>query len=520
MVHFITELSKYLMIILFAAYAFSSYVVLKYRDGGIRSQKLYRWQVFCMFFIHLDAFAVIFAQTQEIKVLVFYAAQVAFILFMFLIYKIIYKRSAKILVNHMCMLMIIGFIILTRLDFENALRQFEIACAAAVLSIFVPLLIRKLKVLRKFTWIYAVIGIGALGAVFALGATTYGAKLSFTIAGITVQPSEFIKIVFVFFCACMLFNVKEFKRILITTIVAAIHVLILVASTDLGAALIFFITYIVMLYVATRNPIYLFGGLGVGALAAVAASKVFSHVRVRIIAWKDPFSVIDSQGYQIAHSLFAIGTGGWAGMGLFQGMPEKIPVNSSDFVFAVISEEMGGIFAICVILVCFSCYLMTLNVAMQIKDSFYKLIALGLGTVYGFQVFLCIGGVIKFIPLTGVTLPFISSGGSSLLCTIIMFAIIQGLYILRQDEGDADERSKVIETVNEKKSKSNAGYHRPQSGVRSEVDFKVGPGSPKKQNPENKAKYRSENCQKDRSAKKPEGRRRRSGFDNDIEELW
>lgn len=477
MVHFITELSKYLMIILFAAYTFSSYAVVKYKDGGIRSQKLYRWQVFCMMFIHLDAFAVIFAQTQEIKVLIFYAAQVAFILFMFLIYKIIYKRSAKILVNHMCMLMVIGFIILTRLDFDNALRQFEIACVSAVLSIFVPLLIRKMKVLRKFTWVYAVIGILALGAVMALGATTYGAKLAFTIAGITVQPSEFIKIVFVFFCACMLYNAKDFKRIFITTIVAAIHVLILVASTDLGAALIFFITYIVMLYVATRNPVYLFGGLGVGALAALLASKVFSHVQVRIIAWKDPFSVIDNQGYQITQSMFAIGTGGWAGMGLFQGMPEKIPVRESDFVFAAISEEMGGIFALCIILVCFSCYIMTLNVAMQIKDMFYKLIALGLGTVYGVQVFLCIGGVIKFIPSTGVTLPFISSGGSSLLCTIIMFAIIQGLYILRQDEGDSDERSKVIEKVTEQEVR----HHRPQSGKDS---------------------------------------KRRTRLDNDIEELW
>ncbi len=501
MVHFITELSKYLMIILFAAYALCSYVVFKYRDGGIRSQKLYRWQVFCIIFIHLDGFVVIFAQTQQIKTLVFYAAQVAFILFMFLIYKIIYKRSAKILVNHMCMLMVIGFIVLTRLDFDNAIRQFEIACIAAVLSIFVPLLIRKLKMLRKFTWIYALIGIGALGAVFVLGATTYGAKLAFTVFGITIQPSEFIKIVFVFFCACMLYNVREFKQILITTIVAAVHVLILVASTDLGAALIFFITYIVMLYVATRNPVYLFGGLGVGALAAFAASKIFYHVQVRIIAWQDPFSVIDDQGYQIAHSMFAIGTGGWAGMGLFQGMPEKIPVRSSDFIFAVISEEMGGIFALCVILVCFSCYLMTLNVAMQIKDSFYKLIALGLGTVYGFQVFLCIGGVIKFIPLTGVTLPFISSGGSSLLCTIVMFAIIQGLYIVRQDEGESDERSKVIERANEKTGKTDIRHHRPESGKRTDRKPEKRPESKPEKKPETKS-------------------RPKSGFDHDIEDLW
>lgn len=125
-------------------------------------------------------------------------------------------------------------------------------------------------------------------------------------------------------------------------------------------------------------------------------------------------------------------------MGLYQGMPNKIPVVEQDFVFSAISEEMGGIFALCLIMVCVSCFLMFLNVAMQMKDQFYKLVALGLGTVYGFQVFLTIGGVTKFIPSTGVTLPLVSYGGSSLLSTMIVFAIVQGLYILRQDEGDSN----------------------------------------------------------------------------------
>lgn len=123
------------------------------------------------------------------------------------------------------------------------------------------------------------------------------------------------------------------------------------------------------------------------------------------VAWKNPLGVIDKEGYQICQSLFAIGTGGWFGMGLYQGMPDKIPVVEQDFVFAAISEELGGVFALCLLLVCVSCYLMFLNIAMQIRDQFYKLIALGLGTVYGFQVFLTIGGVTKFIPSTGVTLP-------------------------------------------------------------------------------------------------------------------
>mgnify|MGYP005773478867 FL=1 len=146
--------------------------------------------------------------------------------------------------------------------------------------------------------------------------------------------------------------------------------------------------------------------------------------------------------YQVAQSLFAIGTGGWFGMGLFQGEPDTIPVASEDFIFSAIAEEMGIIFALCLILVCVSVYIMFLNIAMQLRSMFYKLVALGLGTCYIFQVFLTIGGVTKFIPSTGVTLPLVSYGGSSLVSTLIMFAIIQGLYILREDEEETIERKK------------------------------------------------------------------------------
>ena len=149
MVHLIAELSKYLMIILFAAYTFFSYSVLKHPVESERAQRIYHRQTACMFLIHLDAYIVIFVSTMEIKTLIFYAAQVAFVLFLFIIYKKIYKRAAQLIVNHMCMLMLIGFIILTRLGFDSAVRQFEIGCISAVITIFIPLLIRKMKALRR-----------------------------------------------------------------------------------------------------------------------------------------------------------------------------------------------------------------------------------------------------------------------------------------------------------------------------------------------------------------------------------
>jgi cell division protein FtsW (lipid II flippase) len=308
------------------------------------------------------------------------------------------------------------------------------------------------------TWIYAIAGLFALLVVLLFGATSYGAKLSVSIWKITVQPSEFVKILFVFFVAGMLHETTNFKQVCITTVVAAAHVLILVASKDLGGALIFFVTYLAMLYVATRKILYFLSGTLAGCIAAVVSYRMFSHVRVRVLAWQDPLSVAENEGYQVSQSLFGIGTGGWLGMGLFHGMPDKIPLVDQDFVFAGISEELGGAFALCLILVCVSCFLMFLNISMQMKDQFYKLTALGLGTVYGFQVFLNIGGTIKFIPSTGITLPLVSYGGSSLLCTMIIFAIIQGLYILRDAEGDYDDKKNNNAPVRKKGKKRKTGF--------------------------------------------------------------
>lgn len=439
MQNLIVELSKYLMILLFACYTFTCFHVLTGKKSVQRQKRILKKQTKFIFLIHLNAFTVIFTVQRDFNVLVAYAMQAALLCCILAIYKYIYKRASGLIVNNMCMLLAIGFIILYRLDAHKAVRQYEIAAAAVAVTLIVPFLIRKMLFLDKLTWVYAVIGISLLAAVAVLGSTSYGAKLSFTIAGIAIQPSEFVKILFVFCVASMLSKSTEFRQAVKATAVAAAHVLVLVVSKDLGAALIFFITYLIMLYVAARKPIYFIAGLMGGSVASAAAYKLFYHVRVRVIAWKDPLSVIDKEGYQVCQSLFAIGTGGWFGMGLYQGMPNKIPIVEEDFIFAAISEELGGIFAVCLIMVCASCYLMFLNIAMQIRNQFYKLVALGLGTVYGFQVFLTIGGVTKFIPSTGVTLPFISYGGSSLLSTFIIFAIIQGLYILREDEEAIDE---------------------------------------------------------------------------------
>lgn len=444
MVTIITEVSKYLMMILFACYAYECFSVLQSSASPERQKHILRRQQCFLFLIHLDAYLVIFAVKQELWVLAFFLMQELLICAIQLIYRFLYKKASRLVTNNLCMLLVISFIILMRLNEQKAVRQFIFAVTGTLVMLLVPFFIRHIHFLHKLPYLYAVAGIALLALVAVAGKTDYGAKLSFTFGPVSLQPSEFIKILFVFFVAAMFYHSTDFKQVVVTTALAAAHVLVLVISRDLGSASIFFITYLVMLYVATKNPGYLGLGAAAGTLAAFAAYKLFSHVRVRVTAWKDPLSVIDDQGYQVCQSLFAIGTGGWFGLGLYGGMPNKVPVADEDFVFAAISEELGSIFAICVILVCASCYLMFLNIAMQIHNQFYKLIALGLGTVYGFQVFLTIGGVIKFIPSTGVTLPLVSYGGSSLLSTLIIFAVIQGLYIIREDEvSDEKEHTKA-----------------------------------------------------------------------------
>ena len=435
MINIVVELSKYVILTLMIVYTFFCFYMVKKQNEEEKKESL-RKQLTLIFFMDFTAFLVIFLKTYDIRVVIFYGEMMAYFAIVQILYRLIYKKASMLLLNNMCMLLSIGFIMLCRLDIDSATRQLVIVAGGSAIALVIPVIIRKMKFLKNLTWVYAGLGIVLLAAVFLLAQTSYGAKLSL----MGIQPSEAIKITFVFFMAALLWRDVTFKKVVQATIVAGLHVGILVLSRDLGSAVIFFVAYLVMIYVSTKKPVYLGVGAAGGCAASVIAYHLFGHVRQRVSAWKDPMAVYQNEGYQIVQSLFAIGTGGWFGMGLCQGSPEKIPIVKNDFIFSAICEELGGIFAICLILVCMSFFLMIVNIAIQIENPFYKLIALGLGTEYAFQVFLTIGGATKFIPLTGVTLPLVSYGGSSVMCTILMIAIIQGLYIYREDEDEEIER--------------------------------------------------------------------------------
>ena len=433
MTNLIIQVSKYLIIILMALYTFQCFTVFHKKDDEAR-EYLFLRQNMLMFAIHFVAYTVLYLEKPELSLLLFYGAQVIYLAAVLVLFRNLYPLASKLLINNMCMLVCIGFIMITRLKYDSGVKQFKIAVVATVVALLIPVIIRKLRFITKMYWLYTLMGIGLLGLVAIAATATYGAKLSFTVGGISIQPSEFVKIIYVFAIAGLLSNARDFRRIIIATGLAALHVLILVVSKDLGSAMIFFVTYLVMLFVSTRNPFLVLTGIFAGSGAAVGAYFLFNHVRVRVQAWKDPFKDYQGGGYQICQSLFAISAGSWFGTGLCQGSPDAIPFVEQDFMFSAIAEELGSIFGICLILVCMSCFIMFVNIAMQLTNRFYRLVAVGLGSTYAAQIFLTVGGGIKLIPMTGVTLTLVSYGGSSLLSTMIMFAIVQGLYMLQRDE--------------------------------------------------------------------------------------
>ncbi len=424
----VVEISKYILVTLIAIYTLQCFRVFKHSNEEKRN-RIYLHQNLAMILIYTIAFAILASERKDVSYLLFFAISFIVLLITIVLYRIIYPKANRLIVNNMCMLLSIGFIILSRLSFNKAKKQLLISAVVIILTMFIPFILTTFKHLRRFYVFFVLLGIAALLSVLLFSNVINGSKLNINIGGITFQPSEFVKIIYVFGIAGILNKAQDFGTVIKSAVIAAIHILLLVASKDLGSAVIFFVVYIVMLYVATNKNIYLIGGLALGAVGCVLGYLMFSHVRVRVLAFRDPFGTIDNQGYQIAQSLFAIGTGGFFGLGINNGAPGKIPVVEADFIFSAIAEELGVLFACCMILICVSCFVMFMNIAMRFEDVFYKLVALGLAVTYAFQIFLTVGGVTKFIPLTGVTLPLVSYGGNSIMVTLIMFAVIQGLYL-------------------------------------------------------------------------------------------
>ncbi|MBJ7514663.1 MAG: FtsW/RodA/SpoVE family cell cycle protein, partial [Acidimicrobiia bacterium] len=266
------------------------------------------------------------------------------------------------------------------------------------------------------------------------------ARLWINVGPLNFQPGEAAKVLLVIFFAAYLGDNRELlragtRRIGRMFLPAPRHlgplllpwsaaILIMVQQKDLGSSLLFFAVFVAMLYMATERVAYVIIGLLLFAAAAFIAYLAFSHVQLRVDIWLDPWKDAQNRGYQLVQSLFALGSGGISGAGLGLGRPDLIPYASTDFVFSAIGEELGLYGTVSVVIAFLLFVGSGFRIAVQASRPFPKLLAAGLTTIIGIQTFVIVGGVIRLIPLTGVTLPFVSYGGSSLVANFAILALL------------------------------------------------------------------------------------------------
>lgn len=342
----------------------------------------------------------------------------------------------------MLLLVSIGIITLSGIArSEVTPRTQAIYAVAGLVAMFAgAAFVRAWKSWKKFAVPLAVLCLLALASPWVLGSWYQGARNWITIIPdvLTVQPSEFMKPVLVVVLAAGFANRPRFVRCLPAIGFAAACCAILLSERDLGAVLLYFLTTVFMYYAATSNALLTLAGLGMGCVAAVIAYHAFPYVQDRIAIWINPWSDPQDTGYQLVQALIAIGSGGLFGMGLGLGSPTNIPLYHSDFIFASMAEEFGLIFAVCVLAVYAIIVLRGLIVAMNARTSFHSLTAFGLVVLLGLQTMLIVGGNTKLLPLTGVTLPLISAGGSSLVSTMLSMGLLLGISSMNAEDEARD----------------------------------------------------------------------------------
>ncbi len=427
-------LSKYLFLLYIIFFIYNSCLYLLSENKIIRSKNSYLSRLrIIIIFTHITAFLIISyikdTYSFDIPILIFAGVSILIFIIGFVCIDIFYKKSCHLMWNIIFFLTDIGVITLSRLNFDLAKKQLIWIVMGLICAFVIPYIIKILPRLDLFKNIYLTVGLVLLIATILFGNEEGGATNWLTIRNITFQPSEAVKLLFIFYLSCCFSNNPNIKHIILPTAVSSIFILCLVFQTDLGSALIFFMTFMTILYIGTSNIILTLSGFSAAAAASVIAYNMFAHVRTRVLIWKNPWAEIEVKGYQIAQSLFAIGTKGFFGSGLTKGFPKSIPVVEKDFIFSAICEEFGVIFAIlviCLFILLFYCMVMT---SLKSNNRFLTILSAGITSMICFQTFLILGGVVKFIPLTGVTLPFISYGGSSIIINFVILGLIQWIHI-------------------------------------------------------------------------------------------
>lgn len=353
----------------------------------------------------------------------------AILLFQFYFLYYLFIGMDEILLLVVDTLSLLGFVILQRLTPELALHQIEWFAIGNILMLIFMILIPLFKDLSRLNYPLMILGVGILFIVLFFGEESGGATSLLSIGPYSIQPSEFVKIIFIIVLAFYLKEKKSFKQNIPLFVFIACAILGVVLQKDLGSALLYFLLFIFIYYISTSDWLLTSAILAAGIFASMISYRIFSHVRVRVEAWKNPWADVGGRGYQVAQSLMAIGSGGLLGFGLGLGEPYVIPASRTDFIFAAICEEFGVLIGGMIIGFYIIFLVRGMQKALKAQNTSDMLLACGSTISLVIQAFIIIGGVIKLIPLTGITLPFISYGGSSMIVCFCILGIIQGVSI-------------------------------------------------------------------------------------------
>lgn len=337
-----------------------------------------------------------------------------------------FSDGDKYLLIFAFILSMIGIITMYRIDSNVAVKQLIWFTLGVIAYVLVVVVLPDLKSFAKYKYVYLAGVIVFMAMATLIGVEKFGSKNWVELGPISFQPSEVGKLFLVAYLASALKDYTGRVKSLIEPALVVMYSLgFMVVQKDLGSALIFFGVSVTMLYLSTNKLKYIITTFILAGAGAGISYKLFDHVRVRVAIWQDPWSDAYGNGLQIVQGLFAMASGGILGVGLGKGYPEFIPVNTSDFIFAVICEEMGLLIGFGIMILFFLMFYRSMRAAIYVEDKFSQMMAVGYAAMFATQVLVIIGGVMNAIPLTGVALPFVSYGGSSMLTSFFALGIIQ-----------------------------------------------------------------------------------------------
>ncbi|MBQ2754277.1 MAG: FtsW/RodA/SpoVE family cell cycle protein [Clostridia bacterium] len=380
------------------------------------------------------AFALLFFYRTPMDVNILYIGGSVMLISAITYFAIVYfKLGDEYLFLIVSMLVVLGTLMLCRINYTYGIKQiiwYLLSVSAFYVSFFIY---KYVKILNKLGTFYFIVGVILFIATLLFGTRSGGAKNWIRAGILSVQPSEFIKLLYIFFLASYFSGKKDklvFGRIkekYALLFCVYMYLGFLVLQREWGIAVLFFIIYIAMEYIFEHDLMLILCNFLLAGLGGGVGYLTMYHIQVRVATWLNPWADVSKTGYQIAQSLFAISSGGFFGSGLGLGKPEYIPAVHTDFIFSAICEELGLFGGVAIILLFFIFTYRGAKIALKLPEGFDKCIASGITVMFGMQTFIILGGVIKLIPLTGITLPFISYGGSSLLSSFIALGVLQAL---------------------------------------------------------------------------------------------